>query len=55
LNVADFGCCNGANVVVRGQTRGQVWSYVEVCAPYANARFTRPLNFFEWFELMLQS
>lgn len=51
--VADFGCCNGANLVVRGEARGQVWSYVEVCGPFSNASFTRPLNYLEWFGEMV--
>src|SRR5262249_53273416 len=55
LHVADFGCCNGSMLVVRGELRGQVWSYVEVCGPYADKRFRRALNFFEWFEEILKS
>jgi hypothetical protein len=41
--------------VVRGELRGQVWNYVEVCGPYADKKFRRALNFFEWFQEMIES
>ncbi|HJZ55565.1 MAG TPA: TIGR02996 domain-containing protein [Gemmataceae bacterium] len=48
--IAEFGCGNGALLVVRGELRGQVWSVGDSYVPWADDTFTRPLGFFEWFE-----